>query len=108
MAILWSSALDPYIKPIQYGGVRIQCVEILIDKPILLVSVYLPTKAENDKYEEFSEYIDQLFEMLQTYESTHEIIIAGDLNEDLTKQKNSRRLLKLRRFLIDTNITTDH
>ena len=46
--------------------------------------------------------------MFQTYESTHEIIIGGDLNEDLTKQKNSRRLLKLRQFLIDTNLTTDH
>jgi hypothetical protein len=47
-------------------------------------------------------------EIFQTYESTHEIIIGGDLNEDLTKQKNSRRLLKLWQFLIDTNLTTDH
>ena len=68
----------------------------MIDKPIVLVSVYLPTKAENDKYEEFSEYIDQLFEIFQTYESTREIIIGRDFNEDLTKQNNSRRLLKLK------------
>jgi alpha-glucuronidase len=29
VAILWSSALDPYIKPVQYGGVSIQCVEMV-------------------------------------------------------------------------------
>lgn len=37
---------------------RIQCIEINIEKHVLL-SAYLPTKMKNDRYDEYSECIDQ-------------------------------------------------
>jgi len=47
VAILWSRNIDQYIKPKSEGNERIQCIEINIDKPVLLISVYLPTKMKN-------------------------------------------------------------
>ena len=91
VAVMWSKEIDGYIKSKTEGGVRIQCKEIDISEPILIASVYLPTKADNDRYDEYSDCLDQLFEIVQTYQNTHRIIICGDLNEDIIKPNNSRR-----------------
>jgi hypothetical protein len=40
---------------------------------------------ENDRYEEYSECIDQIFEIIQKYQNSHEIVIGGDFNEDISK-----------------------
>jgi stalled ribosome rescue protein Dom34 len=56
--------------------------------PILCISTYLPTKVENDRYEEYSECIDQIFEIIQKYQNSHEIVIGGDFNEDISKNTN--------------------
>ena len=52
---------------------------------ILCISTYLLTKVENDRYEEYSECIDQIFEIIQKYQNSHEIVIGGDFNEDISK-----------------------
>ena len=54
-------------------------------RPLLIVSVYLPTKGCHD-LEEYIDSIDQLFEIYQKYNLTHDILIGGDINEDLTKK----------------------
>lgn len=107
VAILWSKDIDKYIKSKQDGNERIQCIEINIEHPILLISVYLPTKMKNDRYEEYSECIDQIFEIIQTYQTTHEIIVGGDMNEDISKMNNSRRAVKLRELMTECNLTTN-
>jgi hypothetical protein len=35
--------------------------------------------------------VDQLFEIYQKYNLTHDILIGGDINEDLTKKSNDYR-----------------
>ncbi|CAC5420234.1 unnamed protein product [Mytilus coruscus] len=72
-----------------------------------ILSAYLPTKAENDKFEEFSECIDQLFEITQKYELTHNLVIGGDFNEDISKINNSRRALKLKKLIDECNMKVD-
>ncbi|CAC5370537.1 unnamed protein product [Mytilus coruscus] len=71
------------------------------------VSAYLPTKAENDKFEEFSECIDQLFEIIQKYELTHNLVTGGDFNEDISKINNSRKVLKLEKLIDECNMKVD-
>jgi ribosomal protein L31E len=56
----------------------------------------VPTKVENDRYEEYSECIDQIFEIIQKYQNSHEIVIDGDFNDDISKNNNPRRASKLR------------
>ena len=45
------------------GGNRIQCVTIRAQKPILLISTYMPCKGVSDNYEAFSDCLDQLNEI---------------------------------------------
>jgi exonuclease III len=85
VAILWSKCIDPLVKLFKEGNSRIQCIELKTNIPILCISTYLPTKVENDRYEEYSECIDQIFEIIQKYQNSHEIVIGGDFNEDISK-----------------------
>jgi exonuclease III len=85
VAILWSKCIDPLVKVFKEGNSRIQCIELKTNIPILCISTYLPTKVENDRYEEYSECIDQIFEIIQKYQNSHEIVIGGDFNEDISK-----------------------
>ena len=71
---------------------------------ILCISTYLPTKVENDRYEEYSECIDQIFEIIQKYQNSNEIVIGGDFNEDISKNNNSRRASKLKELIADCEL----
>ncbi|CAG2235471.1 ACOT1_2_4 [Mytilus edulis] len=107
VAVIWDRTIDQYVKPLDDGNNRIQCIELTIKKPVLIVSAYLPTKADNDKYDEYSECIDQLFELIQKYDTTHDVIIGGDFNEDISKTNNSRRARKLNKFIEECNMKID-
>ena len=89
------------------GGTRIQCIKISINNPILLISIYLPTRVENDRFEEFSDCLDQLYEIIQNFETTHEIIVGGDFNEDFSKYNNSRRANKMKTTMKECNLQTN-
>jgi endonuclease/exonuclease/phosphatase family metal-dependent hydrolase len=79
-------------------------IELKTNIPILCISTYLPTKVENDRYEEYSECIDQIFEIIQMYQNSHEIVIGGDFNEDISKNNNSRRVSKLKELIADCEL----
>jgi endonuclease/exonuclease/phosphatase family metal-dependent hydrolase len=40
---------------------------------------------------EFQECIDQLHEKMSTYEQTHQVIIGGDFNEEITNINTTTR-----------------
>ncbi|CAC5414584.1 unnamed protein product [Mytilus coruscus] len=78
------------------------------DKPQIIISVYLPTKSSNDSYDIFLDCLDQLYEIIQKYGGTHEIIIGGDLNEDLyNPSNNSRRKQKLNELMVECKLKTN-
>jgi endonuclease/exonuclease/phosphatase family metal-dependent hydrolase len=53
---------------------------------------------------EYSECIDQIFEIIQKYQNSHEIVIGGDFNEDISKNNNSRRVSKLKELIADCEL----
>ncbi|CAG2193477.1 unnamed protein product [Mytilus edulis] len=109
VAILWNKAIDKYIKPITDGSTRIQCVELLTSKPTVIMSVYLPTKSTTDSKIIFDDCIDQLYEIVQKYKETHDIVIGGDFNEDIVKEtNNSKRKIALLEFMKECKLTTNH
>ena len=109
-AILWKKSLDKYIKSLPDGGNRIQCVEIKLKEPVLVVSVYLPTKTTNDNFETFEDCFDQLHEINQKYGLTHKVLIHNwcDFNEDITKNSNSGRSRTFRKFMEECDLDTQH
>ena len=104
-AIIWKKELDTYVKVLQEGNERIQCVELKTnsDRPILCISVYLPSKGKADSTEEFLDCIEILSEICTTFQSSHDIVIAGDLNEHLSKPHDSstKRALALNNFIAE-------
>jgi hypothetical protein len=48
--------------------------------------------------------IDKLFEIYQKYNLTHDILIGGDINEDLTKNSNDYRVNYIKQFINECHL----
>ena len=103
--ILWKKNIDHLVTELPIGGNRIQCVAIITQIPILLLSTYMPCKGVSLNYEAFLDCLDQLNEILIKYDDTHDVVLGGDFNEELM-QGSSRRSASLNEFLSDHNLIT--
>ncbi|XP_063427548.1 uncharacterized protein LOC134711049 [Mytilus trossulus] len=102
VAVIWKNEIDSQVRPLDDGKERIQCVEISgKDQKLLLVSVYLPSTGGRNSTDEFLDTIDQLNEIITKYQDTHEIIIGGDLNEDLGNDERQNKRKKYLQQLIE-------
>jgi endonuclease/exonuclease/phosphatase family metal-dependent hydrolase len=50
---------------------------------------------------------DQIHLKVQNFETTHEIIVGGDFNEDFSKYNNSRRANKMKTTMKECNLQTN-
>ena len=90
--ILWKKELDHLINVIDIGNERIQCVEFMgSSRKLLIVSVYMPCKGPQNHVLEFQECVDMLYEITQTYGTSHIIVFGGDFNEDIINASNNQR-----------------
>ena len=107
VAVLWNKNIDSYVKPLPDGNERLQCIEFGQQSGVklLIISAYFPTSSGKECKMEFQDIIDQLHEIYQKYHETHEIIIGGDLNEDLSNQNCSSKIREyLRNFISECNL----
>ena len=72
-------------------------------RPLLIVSVYLPTKGCDD-IDEYKDSIDQLHEIRIKYKTTHDMLIGGDLNEDLNKENGEKKSIYIKQFINGCNL----
>ena len=108
VAIIWKKDIDHLVKPLEDGRERIQAIEVNSNNihKLLLVSVCMPATGSMEHQEEFYDTIDQLYEIWQKFHSSHQIIIGGDLNEDLNNQdKDTKRKKYLLKFIMDCGLT---
>ena len=104
VAIIWKKDIDHQVKPLEDGRERIQAIEVNSNKTqkLLLVSVYMSATGSMEHQEESYDTIDQLYEIWQKFHSSHQIVIRGDLNEDLNNQdKDTKRKKYLLKFIMD-------
>lgn len=106
VAILWRHEIDHLIQVLPDGGNRIQCVELKGDKPLILVSVYMPCRGLSDNVDDYGDYLDQLREIVAKYSSSHIIVLGGDMNEDLMLRGQSFRAQLLKNFLNESELDT--
>ena len=76
IGILWKKDIDHLVTELPDGGNTIQCVSIRAQKPILLISTYMPCKGVNDNYEAFLDCLDQLNKILIKYGDTHDVVLG--------------------------------
>lgn len=107
VAIIWQQNIDSMVKPLDDGRERIQLIEVgNDDEKLLIASVYLPSTCSKNYQDEFYDTVDQLYEIWRKYQSSHTIIIGGDLNIDLGNDDQiNKRKQYLIKFMKNCNLT---
>ena len=92
VATLWRGRLNPFIDATQQqGNSRILVTKINIPQnPVCILNCYLPSGNGKEARETFLEDVDTLHELIETYSSTHDILLIGDLNEDHFNRKGPK------------------
>ena len=94
------------IRPISDGSEKVQCIELEgLDRNMIIMSVYLPAVGSKNHPIEYQECIDELYEIYQKYSNSYDIILGGDINEDLNDYKpNNPRKDYLKKFIQELNL----
>ena len=106
VAIFWKKDIDHIVNSLEIGNQRIICIELLAERPTLVICVYMPCNGETDSYHSYVECIEQLQEIIYTYQGTHEIIIGGDFNENAVVNNNSKRSSCFHTFIRENDLMT--
>ena len=69
--------------------------------PLIIISVYLPARANAESEVEFCEVVAQLEEIITKYSMTHQIVLAGDWNASLSRAKPTVRDGRFSNFIRD-------
>ncbi|CAC5380666.1 unnamed protein product [Mytilus coruscus] len=79
-----------------------------ITNKLLLVSIDIAYRSSNNSTAEFQEWIDILYEIIQSFGLTHTIIIGGDLNENLLVTSNNKRGKYISEFINESKLKTQN
>ncbi|CAG2247157.1 unnamed protein product [Mytilus edulis] len=105
VSILWPSKWSSKIKKLKDGNERVIAVNITATNDICLINAYMPTHTTNSQHE-YMECLDIISDIIQKYENTHKIVLAGDLNGTLQTSRANKHDKILRQFTGDVNLTT--
>ena len=110
--------LPPTQKPRGYGGVaclirkdldirhkfhlsgscRVLTLEILCEPPVCAIGVYMPVRGTSKK-QEYQEVLDEIAEIIQTFKTTHIMILLGDMNASMMDRCGNERDKLLEQFI---------
>ncbi|CAC5361724.1 unnamed protein product [Mytilus coruscus] len=105
VSVLWPSQRSSRIKKLKEGNERIIAILITATKDICLINTYMPTH-NSDSLSEYTECLDIIYDIIQKYENTHKIVLAGDLNGTLQTSRTNKHDKMLRNFAKNMNLTT--
>ncbi|MEW8548792.1 MAG: endonuclease/exonuclease/phosphatase family protein, partial [Candidatus Thiodiazotropha sp.] len=106
VAILWNKTIDHLVNDLDLGNERIKCIELYTKSPLLIVCVYMPCNGEKDSYHAYVDCIEQIHELILRFQSTHDIIIGGDFNENALEKNGSKRSQIFHTFLKENDLVT--
>ncbi|CAC5361741.1 unnamed protein product [Mytilus coruscus] len=105
VSVLWPSQWSSRIKKLKDGNERIIAILITATKDICLINSYMPTH-NSDSLSEYTECLDIIYDIIQKYENTHKIVLAGDLNGTLQTSRTNKHDKMLRNFAKNMNLKT--
>jgi exonuclease III len=87
IAILWKKEIDDKIQMLNEGNNRVQVIQIDTEcRPVCLINIYMPSDSKEHNYE-YNDMLSQLAEILNKFRETHDIVLCGDLNGSLHREK---------------------
>ena len=103
VSILYRKNMSYKIKKLPLGACRMVVVEVEVASlpPLRICNVYMPSRntkrdREGDGYRAC---LDQVGEIILTYNKTHAVLVIGDLNASLTMRKGNQQDMQLKQFV---------
>ncbi|CAG2226103.1 unnamed protein product [Mytilus edulis] len=72
---------------------------------ICLINTYMPTREPDSQYE-YGDCLDIIHSIIEKYQSTHQVIVCGDLNGTLATSRNNKHDQLLKQFVLEMNLST--
>lgn len=104
VAICIKINLEHLTEQLPDGGNRVVVSKLKLDRPVLLVCVYLPTRGNLTTNDDYQAILDELIEILEKYKATCDIILGGDMNASLHREGSLFRDKIFRNFLDEANL----
>ena len=92
VSLLFRKNMDLKVKKLIHGENRIVVIEVQSSPPICICNVYMPCRnskgnAKND--DNFQSCLEQIEEVLSIYQKTHIVLLVGDFNASLNRQRGN-------------------
>ncbi len=101
-AVLFSTSIKT--RKLQEGSDRITCVELPDSfPPLILCSVYMPAKGLKKRDEEYQGVLNELLVILETYSSSHAVLMGGDWNASFLHPSDGRDRMLIK-FIEDNSL----
>ena len=80
-------------------------IQLEVGIKICLINVYLPTNKSDSEYY-YRECLDVLHDIIRRFESTHKILLCGDLKGTLLPTRNNKHDVILKDFVKEHSLST--
>lgn len=99
--ILYRKNLDLKVKRLSVADNRITIEEVLSSPPLCVCNVYMPScnSKGDEEGDSYRIRLDQLSEILSTYEKTHVVLNLGDLNASVVTRPGNQQDVLLKQFV---------
>jgi LysM repeat protein len=105
VSILCSTAWTNNIKMLDDGNERIIAILISASTKFCLINAYMPS-CTNSSQTEYRECIDIITDIIEKYQTTHKIVLCGDMNGTLLENRSNKHDKILKMFVKESNLTT--
>ena len=109
VAIIWQNRISDKITKLDAGNERVIAIEVNLDIKLCIINVYMPTNKSNSEFG-YRECLDVIHDVIQRYESSHTIVLCGDLNGTLMSSRNNKHDIMFKDFVNEHHLSTgnDH
>ena len=103
VAIFWKEEIDDKVHILNDGNSRLQVIHLETDGvPICLINIYMPSDNKEMDFE-YKDMISQLKEIVEKYKNTHELIVCGDMNGSVYRNRTTHDEI-FKDFLEETSL----
>ena len=88
VAFIWKNELDQYVEIQAESNNRI--IVALLHKSVCIISCYLTARGSGEAENDFNDQLAEINELIVKYSPSYRVIIMGDLNASLHRQKMLR------------------
>ena len=105
VAFLWNMDLNQHVEKLPDGSDRIICISLNTQpKKTCLINTYMPCRGKTASVAAYRQVIDEIYEIITKYTSTHDLYLLGDFNTDITKSQLTPEGTLLNNLLEDFNL----